>query len=295
MTTTVSHPTSSATEKFGPGPLQTPAAKIWSVLLRIVVAQVIMLAGYGPMLLISQLPGMDATADGRAGNWGLALLKLTGPMLSVPLTALALLWLATRFLDRRPFRVTGIRVDRRTLPALLLGVGVSLAVVVPASVLLGRLGLVPVYPDNTTAPLWVVVVNILMMGFVMQGIPEEFVWRGWLTQSVGGSQQRQALIAATFFGLAHIVSNGGHASWWEGAIYVLDAAAFGYAAAALYFATGSLWGAVGIHGGLHLANYLAQTLGGGEGWTLNLVQITLYLLIGAAVMRRLPERPTVNS
>ncbi len=282
--------TSNPADLHGPGPVHTPPAGIGGVVVRTVLAVVVGLAAYGPALLLAGLPGMDARPDALAGNWALALLKQAGPLLTVPLVAAGLIALCTRWLDRRPFVVTGIRFDRRWVPAVLLGTAVSLVVVVPASVLLGRVGLVEVIPTSSHEPLWVVIVYTIVLGYVMQGITEEFVWRGWLSQSLGGGWHRQAILTAIPFGLIHILSNGGHPSFWAGLVYVAQAGAFGYAAAALYFATGSLWAAVGVHGGLHLANYLAQGLGGGTGWALELVQIVLYVLIGAAVMRRLPGR-----
>lgn len=69
-------------------------------------------------------------------------------------------------------------------------------------------------------PFWANVAMMLLTAFVMQGITEELLWRGWMTQSVGGSWKRQAVIAAIGFGLIHIVSNGGHDSLWEGALYL---------------------------------------------------------------------------
>lgn len=287
MTNTAIAPGAAATA-LGPGPVQTPPVGSWAVILRLLLAFVVGMAVYGPALLLMQLPGMDPRPDALAGNWWMALLKQAGPLLTIPFLAIGLLALCSRWVDRRPFVVTGIRFDRRWLPSLALGTVMSLVVIVPASVLMARLGLVEIPPNNTNEPLWVVVIYVLVLGFVMQGSTEEFIWRGWLSQSIGGSRQRQAIITSIGFGLIHILSNGGHPTFWQGAIYVTSAAAFGYAACALYFATGSLWAAVGVHGGLHLANYVAQTLGGGGGWALELVQIAVYTLVGVAVMRRLP-------
>lgn len=255
------------------------------------IALVITVAAYGPTLLLTRIPGLDGQEDALAGRWGLALLKLAGPLLLIPVTAVLLLAAATRWLDRRPWALTGIRFDRRWLPSLLLGTAISVAVILPVTVLADRMGLVERVAINSGAePVWVALVYSLVLGFVMQGMTEEFVWRGWLTQSIGGGRQRQALVAAVGFGLIHLVSNGGHATVWAGLAYILNAAAFGYAAAALYFATGSLWAAVGIHGGLHLGNYLAMNLGAVGGTATELATLVLYALVGFSVMRRLSAR-----
>ncbi|MFT4216525.1 MAG: CPBP family intramembrane metalloprotease [Micropruina sp.] len=273
----------------GRAPLDTPAVGWPGVALRLLLALVVTLASYLLLLVVPSLPGMDPTPDARAGNWGLAVLKQGIPVLTVPLLSILFIAVLTRFVDRRPFRVTGLALDARTVLGLLLGTAISLVVVVPASVLFARLQLIPASSGFGGQPLWVVIAGSLLLGFGMQGFPEEYVWRGWLTQSLGGRPWRQAGVSAIAFGLIHIVSNGGHAVWWQGAIYITSAGAFGFAAAALYFATGSLWAAVGIHGGLHLGNTFAALLGGGEGWPLELFQIVAYLLIGLAIMRRLPS------
>ncbi len=273
------------------GPARTTPVGPWGVALRVVVALAITLAAYGPTLLIGTLPGLDPRPDALAGNWGLALLKQVGPLLLIPITAVLLLAVVTRWLDRRPFAITGIRFDRRWLPALLLGTAISVAIIVPVYVLADRMGLVErIELTYGSEPVWVGVVSTLALGFVMQGMTEEFAWRGWLTQSIGGGYHRQALIAAVTFGLIHLVSNGGHATFWAGLVYIGNAAAFGYAAAALYFATGSLWAAVGIHGGLHLGYYLAMNLGVTGGPATEAITLVLYALIGYAILRRLPAK-----
>ena len=290
MTTTPDTDTTAvSTAPTGRAPLPTPAVGWLGVLLRALLALVATLASYLLLLVLPSVPGLDPAPDAIAGNWGLAVLKQSVPILTVPLLSIVFVVLLTRFVDRRPLRVTGLTLDARTVPALLLGTVVSLVVVVPASVLFTRLQLTAAPPGYGSQPLWVVVAGSLLLGYAMQGATEEFIWRGWLTQSMGGSPWRQATIAAVAFGLIHIVSNGGHAVWWQGAIYMIAAGSFGFAAAALYFATSSLWAAVGIHGGLHLGNMLASLLGGGEGWPLEIFQTAVYLLIGAAILRRVPS------
>ncbi len=287
MTTTPGIDTALTADRLtGRAPLPVPAVRWPGVLLRALLALIATLASYLLLLVLPSVPGLDPREDALAGNWGLAVLKQSVPILTVPLLSIVFIALLTRFVDRRPLRVTGLVLDARTVPALLLGTAISLVVVVPASVLFARLQLIQPAGGYGSQPLWVVVIGSILLGFGMQGMTEEFIWRGWLTQSIGGSPWRQATIAAVAFGLIHIVSNGGHAVWWQGAIYIVAAGSFGFAAAALYFATGSLWAAVGIHGGLHLGNLLAGLLGGGEGWPLEIFQAAVYLLIGVAILRR---------
>lgn len=215
MTTTPDTDTTAvSTAPTGRAPLPTPAVGWLGVLLRALLALVATLASYLLLLVLPSVPGLDPAPDAIAGNWGLAVLKQSVPILTVPLLSIVFVVLLTRFVDRRPLRVTGLTLDARTVPALLLGTVVSLVVVVPASVLFTRLQLTAAPPGYGSQPLWVVVAGSLLLGYAMQGATEEFIWRGWLTQSMGGSPWRQATIAAVAFGLIHIVSNGGHAVWW---------------------------------------------------------------------------------
>lgn len=281
--------------EYSAGPIRTPAVSNLGVLLRFALAFIAGIAAYGPALLLQKIPAMDVNADAIAGKWGLVMVKQSVTLMTIPVLALVFIWLYSRYIDHRPFKVTGIRFTRRTLPALLIGTSISLVVIVPASILLGKLGLITVVEFISPEPFWVGVLNTLLLGFVMQGATEEFMYRGWLSQTVGGSWQRQALVTSVAFGLIHIFSNGGHDSIWEAVIYMTSAGAFGFTAVALYFTTGSIWAAVGIHGGLHLANYVAGLLGGGEGPALEAVQMVLYLAIGGAVMRQFLKRPEVGS
>lgn len=289
MTEAMALEPAAGTEDHQAGPIQTAAVGRWSVALRLGLAFIGGLVVYGPALLLLKVPGMDGEADALAGSWTLVLLKRGLAIATIPLFAIGVIWLLNRFVDHRRFVVSGIRINRRTVPALVLGTAISLIVIIPAAVVMGRLGIAEVVEVTSNKPLWAATIYTLILGFVMQGSTEEFIWRGWLSQSVGGSWLRQAVITSIGFGLIHILSNGGHDSFGEGALYMVNAAAFGFAAATLYFATGSIWTAVGIHGGLHLANYFAVLLGGALGWQLNLVSLVLYCLVGLIVMRRLPR------
>lgn len=204
--------------------------------------------------------------------------------LLVPLVAVTAVVLLMRRVDRRPLREAGLFVDRWSLPAFLLGVALSAIAILPAGFALQNAGMLRGVTPSDTA-LWIVIVQSLVLGLVVQGFPEELLWRGYLMQTLPWrSRTLIALYSAGLFGLMHLVSSGGQENVWERILYIIQAFAFALLAAVLYQATGQLWAAVGIHAGLHFANTLAEQSGVGSGPALWTAQSAVYLLGAVAVM-----------
>ena len=98
------------------------------------------------------------------------------------------------------------------------------------------------------------------LAFLLQGIPEEMIWRGWLIPSLGGGRAAVAL-SVSAFSLLHLLSDGGQAGLLERIVYLAMPAGFSFAAAMAYLASGSTWAAIGVHAGFHIANYAAALVG----------------------------------
>jgi membrane protease YdiL (CAAX protease family) len=227
-----------------PRPVQvaTEPKRRWYTAVRTVLVIPAAFLPYAPLLALQFLP-MEKL--GREGNWGLVTVITMVPFVLMTLTAVFVVWLFMHFLDRRPLWQAGIRVRRQDPAALALGIAVSLVAEFAVSLWATRVGWVPEVGGPGTgsmAPTWVLFVGVVIgQGFLMQGIPEELFYRGYLTQTLGGGRVRRAVIAALVFGSIHIASNGGEGPVLDRIVYCGHAAAFGFAAAALYFATGSLW------------------------------------------------------
>lgn len=104
---------------------------------------------------------------------------------------------------------------------------------------------------------WVIGI-VLMIGVsvLLQGIPEEMLWRGYF-QTTAADRLRPwtaAIIGAVGFGSMHLVSIGSGDTWASKLTYIFMAIGLGLACAGLRVLTGSVWGAVGFHGGMHLVN-----------------------------------------
>lgn len=199
-----------------------------------------------------------------------------------------------RWLDRRPFSALGLQLSARA--ALAFGAGVVVAVVLGVggtalAILLG------IGRDATDAadrflayPDLALLILLLGQAFILQGIGEEVLFRGYLLQSLNRWPVLGVFITALAFAVPHLTSQGGQESWVEHLIYLWVPFGFSISAAALAIVFGSVWAAVGIHGGFHVATYVSFAVGlTVQGPGLWLLLGTLHLLTGVIVMALTPR------
>lgn len=201
------------------------------------------------------------------------------------LTAVLLVWLLMRYVDRRPMRETGWVWNSRALPMLLLGTVVAAVLVVVIGVVLDAAGLMRSVtpPDDLW---WVTAAIALGQGFLMQGIPEELIWRGYVLQTLRTRAEVSILISAVGFAALHLVSQGGQQNALERVLYLATPFGFAMLAGALVMTTGSLWVACGIHGGFHVGTLISMFLGFGEGPAFWVIEGVVFTVIALVVMRR---------
>lgn len=199
-----------------------------------------------------------------------------------------------RWVDRRAAAALGMRISTRSaiafgvglLAALVLGVG---GTAVAMSLGIGR--------DNPEAaesfleyPDLALLILLLGQAFVLQGIGEEVLFRGYLLQSLNRWPRRAVFITAVAFALPHLSSQGGQESVAEHLTYLWVPFGFSISAAVLAIVCRSVWAAVGIHGGFHVATYLSFALGlTVQGPGLWVVLGTVHLALGLAVMALIPR------
>lgn len=255
---------------------------------RVLLAVVMMFAAVSSAGLVTMLPGLAEAAL----SWpvaGQAALQI-GACAVATVAAVGLVALAMRFVDRRPLIHTGWGWTRRSLPALLLGVVTAIGTTLLAAVPVSSAGLVrPLAPEDYTGgnPLWVVIPVALATSFLLQAIPEELIWRGYVLQTLRISPVTAVYVSATVFAALHVVSRGGQQNVWERLVYLALPFGFALLAGALVLRTGSLWSAVGVHGGVHVAVMIGTlwlAIGTGPAlWvTIGLVQT----LIGIVLLHR---------
>ena len=88
---------------------------------------------------------------------------------------------------------------------------------------------------------WIV---LFFMGFIVQGMSEEFIFRGYLMTSIGGSGQKTyvaVIVSALAFALAHAANPG------FGVLPFINLTLFGVFAALYMINSDSIWGVCAIH------------------------------------------------
>lgn len=284
-----------ASPRLGVGPLGIGVRVVVAIGI-LVVAN--LLAGSVPALVIL-LPGAGELFGGASPS---------GVMLGITIQALVLAvvvlsvggWM--RWVERAPIRAAGWRWTRSSGLWLLLGVltaaGTVLAVIalLPATGPLRDETMLPGGRDASPAMTALLIVFYLGLAFAQQSIPEEILFRGMLLWRLRERPVRAVIVTTAAFTVIHLVSQSGAGSVGEQVLYLAMPFGFSLLAVGLLLWTGSLWAAVGVHGGFHVGNYLAAislqpvdvvtswlAIGGGQA-TLGLILIITALRSGRRIL-----------
>ncbi|NDR53611.1 CPBP family intramembrane glutamic endopeptidase [Actinomyces sp. 565] len=233
--------------------------------LRVAIAIAVTLLSATVPVLVMAIPGVGRLLDGKIFGWGTAgLLVVCLAALAIMSTATLCAFICTRLLITRLDHASPVGLAMRPSPRALAWcvgmIAVAFAVMPMAGAVDEALGIArkePVMPGDTW---WSAILIQVALGFLLQGIPEELVWRGWLFRSLG-STRVAAVVTVLAFTVMHLVSQGGQEGWGERVIYLAMPFGFGAAAMAARWVSGSTWAAVGAHGGFHLSNLLAVSTG----------------------------------
>lgn len=255
--------------------------------LRVALAVLVMSAGdllLVPLLLLGLLKNRPEDAAGAVMG--------TVATLASSLLVLFLTWLLVTRLDGGSLSDLRLRVDRRALAWMLAMVVVAVAIAAVIGVVMDLLGIEPAVSGLTD--LSPPVIGILLLArvnsaFLVQGFPEELVWRGWLFGSLGGTR-RAGAISVIAFTLLHIISNGGQENWMERILYLAMPFGFAVAAVVVARASGSTWAAVGVHGGFHMGSLVLLAMRTDEGHPVAWVLGGALWLAVAGVVRLLARR-----
>lgn len=258
------------------------ARPVWAILLTVVATLV---AAFSSTLALVVPPSMPL-GQRVVGGFATALVAV----------GLVALW--RRYLVRRPWSGVALSWSWRALGQGLLGVGVVAAAILAAQAACVAADACEWVPLSSAGiPLWAVLASTFVGAVVLQGFPEELLWRGNLTDLLGRrfGPAMILLITSVAFGMLHLVSNGSQDSAVEHVLYVVMATALGFACGAARLRTGSIWAAVGVHGGFHLAKGLAPAQP--ESLAVLLVAWTVALTVAglALLVVRLPARSRLGA
>ncbi|WP_199443480.1 CPBP family intramembrane glutamic endopeptidase [Umezawaea beigongshangensis] len=169
-------------------------------------------------------------------------------------STLGMVLLLRRHVDRGTWRGTGLSCDRRTLPQLLLGVALAAAVTAVAggiTVWLGHADWGRATATTATVGLTDVIVTTTASTLLVQGFPEELVFRGYVFGNLREVQPlwAAAVVSSVLFGSIHVLSHSGATTLGQRLTYAATATGFGLVLAACRTASGALWLGTGFHAG----------------------------------------------
>ena len=263
--------------------------------LRIVIAVAMMLTCALAPPLLKQVPVIQSFALAHENPVDLVESFAVGSCVllihgAAVVLALILCYVLGRTLDRGRHVSVGLRIDRRSLLWLAGMILAALIVDLVVAGMLHALGLAGGDQPVPQGPLWLVIVESFSIAFLLQGIPEEIIWRGWLFSSLG--ETRFAAASSVLgFTVLHLLSQVGQQNILEHITYLALPCGFAVTAMIVRIVSGSTWPAIGVHGGFHLVNYyVAEPLHlrtGSITWILQgLLWATVGLLILAFHRRR---------
>ncbi|MEU8173870.1 type II CAAX endopeptidase family protein [Microbispora hainanensis] len=241
---------------------------VWAVSIAVVVMFVQALCG---PLIVSLL------TDG--------ILAATLSAVSVTLVSLALVDVVRRFLGRQSW--SGVRLTWswsaawQAIAGLLAG-AVAVASAKAAAVALGLTDWVPWWePARDMLPYLPLALAIPVLN---QAFPEELLWRGHLYDTLSARLSTRAVVitVTAVFGALHVISQSPADTLAEKALYVVMAAALGFACTVARMRSGAVWMAVGVHGGFHVGLRLAFTQD--AGFAAQMVLMTAALVLAAWVI-----------
>lgn len=232
-----------------------------SLVLRSLIAVVLLFTcAYAPALVFV-LPAARRAASGELigeGNTGILLACIT-LLISYALSTLVAI-VATRILTRRfdnnPISSLGLRIDRNAVSwflAMMVVAVVILAMVTGLVKLMGINGEPQATPGDTW---WAGVLITFALAFLLQGIPEEVIFRGWLIPAMGNTRLA-VILSVLVFTVLHLLSDGGQQNFLERIIYLAIPFGFAITAAVVRVVSGSTWAAIGVHAGMHMATLLS--------------------------------------
>lgn len=224
------------------------------IFVRVIAAIGLLVAGFVPAVLFSNLVTSIVGDEALEGA-----LPAVAVALSVHLVFLAAVllevWLWLRFVERRRLRTAGWRWDRLSVVWLLVGIVVTGVLVFVTTALLPATGAIASESEfDPKMPIVASLTIYVSQAFVLQAIPEELIFRGWLLTAWRERPIRAITVSTLAFTAIHLISSGGQTSVLEHFLYLTDAFGFALLAVGLMLWTGSLWSAIGVHGGFHLGH-----------------------------------------
>lgn len=221
----------------------------WGLLVRIVAAFVMLMASNMVRVPLHQLPvAKREDAVGIGANAAIFLLT--------PIAVVIMLWGWMRFVERRQLRAIGLFDISKILSGILGGTAI---VAVPMAIGWVFLSLFSepeaqhdAVPSSGSVGVIVAgVVYVLVRSYLLQGIPEELIYRGWLFSTTAERPIFTVVWTTLAFTVPHLFSSGGQQSTTDFLLYLVLPLGMAVLAGAVVVWKKSVWWAAGTHGGMH--------------------------------------------
>jgi membrane protease YdiL (CAAX protease family) len=177
--------------------------------------------------------------------------------LGVAASVFGLVFLLRRHADRRPWSGINLTLDRTAIPHLLFGIVLATMVATVAAAATVQLGLADwgwsanATKESAEQGLVTTIILTATSTLLVQGFPEELVFRGYMFRNLGATLPLWATVASSslIFGSTHVFSSGGATTLGERLLYAVVATGFGVILAVCRTVSGRLWLGIGFHGG----------------------------------------------
>jgi uncharacterized protein len=192
-----------------------------------------------------------------ATDWLPPVISHTAAGSGVAASALGLVFLLRRHVDRRPWSGIGLVLDRTAIPHLLFGITLAAIVATIAAATTVQLELADWDWSSAATTrvaghgLAATIVMIATSTLLVQGFPEELVFRGYMFRNLGATLPLWAtvVISSLIFGSMHVFSTSGATTVGEHVLYAVASIGFGLVLAICRTVKGTLWLGLGFHGG----------------------------------------------
>lgn len=165
--------------------------------------------------------------------------KVMIPTLIVTIFGTILSIVYCRFIERRPLCSMGMR-KRKAVPHYLRGILTGLALM---SIITGITLITGATDIKVASDINISIILLYFLGFFIQGMSEEFIFRGYLMNSIGGNHSPATAIAVSSiaFACVHLANPG------IGVLAFLNLVLFGVFAGLYMICFDDIWGVCAIH------------------------------------------------
>ena len=263
----------------------------WGITVRGVVAVVIVLgATFIPLGLMLVAGISDQPVVAGLQRFGLSAINCVLAFLAV--------WAWMRYAERRPFAATGFG-GTKVVTGLVAGTVAAGALVLLAHLIGIALGMASgempeEFPSESAAVIIGAVFELAGFAFLLQGIPEELVFRGWLLRSTPGRPWLGFWWSTGVFTVMHLLSQAGQEGIVDHLLYLVTSFGIAVFAAVCAMRWGNGWIAAGIHSGFHVGTLIATyTLPPIEPRVMWVLPGVLFTIAAGALLRGATRRAAV--